>query len=326
MPRPSASARLRSVIVGAAAALALVGTAQADDTLRVGKVNPTAFSFVPLDVGIQTGIFAKHGLKIDQTVFAGSAKLHQAISAKGIDIGLGSGPELAFITKGAPELGVAAMAGPPRLLALVVRKDGDIHSVADLKGKTISVSTVGSLTQWLVSELQRRQGWPTDTIKITPLGAGSAQVAALRAGQIDGASIDLATAYSLEEAGAVRIVLKWGDVVPDFIIHVIYASNDIMNDKPDAVRRFLAGWFETIAYMRAHKTETVAIAQKVMGSSAEISSRVYDELMPMFSDTGKFEPKALKLLSTSFVELGTLDKQPDLTKTFTEKFLPSAGR
>ena len=40
-------------------AAASPGTA---DTLRVGKAGRDAFSFVPADVGVQTGIFKKHGL------------------------------------------------------------------------------------------------------------------------------------------------------------------------------------------------------------------------------------------------------------------------
>lgn len=91
--------------------------ADAADVLRVGKAVPEAFSFVPLDVGMQTGIFAKYGLDIAPAAFAGDAKLHQAMAADGIDIALGSGPAMAFITKGSPAKAIAALAGPPLLLA-----------------------------------------------------------------------------------------------------------------------------------------------------------------------------------------------------------------
>jgi len=39
----------------------------------------------------------------------------------------------------------------------MVRSDGKINSVADLKGKRISASTVGSVTYWFASQLSRRQ-------------------------------------------------------------------------------------------------------------------------------------------------------------------------
>ena len=127
----------------AASGFALPPTARAD-TLRIGKAGRTAFSFVPADVGSQTGIFKKNGLDLDISSFGGDAKVQQAMAADSIDIGLGSGPGLAFIVKGSPVKGIAAMAGPPLIFALVVRNDGVIRSIDDLKGKQIGISTVSS--------------------------------------------------------------------------------------------------------------------------------------------------------------------------------------
>jgi hypothetical protein len=44
--------------------------------------------------------------------------------------------------------------------------------------------------------------------------------------------------------------------------------------------------------------------------------------MPMFTDTGRFEPKALAVLSRSFVEMKILPAEPDMSKLYTEAFLP----
>jgi len=41
-----------------------------------------------------------------------------------------------------------------------------------------------------------------------------------------------------------------------------------------------------------------------------------------FSADGKFQPSALNVMARSFVELGQLDSEPDLTKYYTEAFLP----
>ncbi len=109
---------LAVAVIIAAATIGLSADANADDTLRVGKAVPEAFSFTPLDVGMQTGIFKKHGLDIQETAFAGDAKLQQGMASDSIDIGLGSGPAMAFIVKGAPVKAIAAMAGPPLLLAI----------------------------------------------------------------------------------------------------------------------------------------------------------------------------------------------------------------
>jgi NitT/TauT family transport system substrate-binding protein len=309
-----------------AMALALLGTpAAADQTLRVGKAVTNAFTFTPLDVGMKEGIFKEHGLSIDEYNFGGSAKLQQGLAADSIDIGIGSGPELSFVAKGAPVLGVAAMAGKPALLCLVVAENGPVKTIADLKGKTVSSSTVGSLTTWLVRELSRQQGWGPDGIKLAYLGEEPTQLAALRTGETQGATVQIAAGYRLEEAKEGRILYRFGDIAPHFIIHVIYARKALIASDPDAVRKFLAAWFETITYMTTHKAQVVEVAAPIMGVSPQLAARAYDELMPTFSRDGKFDPEALKVLARSYVEMQLLPKEPDMQTLITEKFLPGAN-
>jgi ABC-type nitrate/sulfonate/bicarbonate transport system substrate-binding protein len=301
-------------------AVALSTPASAADKLRVGKAVPEAFSFVPPDVGMRNGIFQKNNVELELTAFAGDARMQQAAAADSIDILLGSGPAMAFIAKGAPIKGVAAMAGPPLLLAIVVRPNGP-KTVADLKGKTVSVSTAGSLTYWLVSETARRHGWGPSGINIAPMGAMPGQIAALKRGDIDGTIMDIANAFDLEKKGEGRVLVRFTDI-KDFHIHVIFATDKVIASKPAVVRNFLKGWFETISFMRSHKADTVKVAMEVMEKDQDISSRVYDELMPMFSNTGKFDKAALTTLRKSYVELKLLPSEPDMSKLYTEAFLP----
>jgi ABC-type nitrate/sulfonate/bicarbonate transport system substrate-binding protein len=303
-----------------AGALPVSRSVGAAETLRVGKAVPEAFSFVPLDIGMRKGFFAKQGLDIEAIAFTGDARMQQAMASDSLDIALGSGPAMAFIVKGAPIKAVAAMAGPPLLLAIVVRPDGP-KTVADLKGKKISVSTAGSLTYWLVSETSRRQGWGPKGIEIAPMGAMPGQIAAMKRGDIDGAIMDIGNAFELEKRGEGRIVVRFTDI-KDFHIHVIFATDKLIAERPQAVRGFLKGWFETIAFMRKNKAETVAIASEVTHKDAEITARVYDELMPMFSDDGRFAPSALVTLAKSYVELQLLPQEPDMRALYTEAFLP----
>jgi len=306
------------LLVGLQASIAM--PASAAEKLRVGKAVPEAISFVPVDVGMRNGLFAKHGLDIESISFAGDARMQQAMASDSLDIALGSGPAMAFIAKGAPIKGVAAMAGPPLLMAIVVRPDG-AKTVADLKGKTVSVSTAGSLTYWLVSETSRRQGWGPTGINIAPMGAMPGQLAALKRGDIDGAIMDIGNAFDLEKRGEGRVLVRFNDI-KDFHIHIIFATNKLIAGKPDAIRAFLAGWFDTIAFMRKNKAETVKIAMEVTNKDAEVTGRAYDEVMPMFSDTGKFDPQALETLKKSYVELKLLPTEPDMSQLYTEAFLP----
>src|SRR5262245_1540871 len=309
-----------ALVLAGLATVTVTTPAAAADKLRVGKAVPEAFSFVPPDVGMRNGIFQKNNVELELTAFAGDARMQQAAAADSIDILLGSGPAMAFIAKGAPIKGIAAMAGPPLLLAIVVRPDGP-KTVTDLEGKTISVSTAGSLTYWLVSETSRRQGWGPSGINIAPMGAMPGQIAALKRGDIDGTIMDIANAFDLEKKGEARVLVRFRDI-KDFHIHVIFATEKAIAGKPAVVLNFLKGWFETIAFMRTHKADTVKIAMEVMEKDQDISSRVYDELMPMFSNTGRFDKAALTTLSKSYVELKILPNEPDMSKLYTEAFLP----
>jgi NitT/TauT family transport system substrate-binding protein len=283
------------------------------------------FDFVPLDVGMEKGFFKSHGIEVEEVNFAGSAKLQQGLAADAIDIGLGSGPELAFVAKGNSDLAICAFAGPMGLV-LIVRPDAGIDKPADLKGKKISVSTGGGLTDWAVREASRQQGWGADGIVVTPLGSDESQVAALKTKEIDGMAIDVAGAYRLQQDGSAKILLHFSTIAPDFINHITYATNKMIADHPDQLRAFLAGWFDTIAWMRKNKDETVRIAVPVMHQSLEITARAYDEIMPSFSDTGRFDAKALAVLARSFVQMGQLPAEPDMSKLYTEAFLPGGGR
>jgi ABC-type nitrate/sulfonate/bicarbonate transport system substrate-binding protein len=304
------------------ALLALAASSAAADTLRVGKAGREAFSFVPVDIGVRTGIFKRHGLDVEIANFGGDAKLQQAMAADGIDIALGSGPGLAFIVKGSPVKGIAAMAGPPLLFALVVRNDDAVKTVDDLKGRKIGVSTVGSVTSWITSEVSRQRGWGVDGITQVPIGENASRIAAVRSKALDGCIVDIASALNYVQKGEGRILLRFNDLVKDFILHVIFATDKAVAEKPEALRGFLAGWFETIALMRKDKATSVEMAAQVMGTDTATAEKIYDELMPMFSDTGRFDPKALAVLRRSFVEMKTLPEEPDMSKLYTEAFLP----
>jgi NitT/TauT family transport system substrate-binding protein len=319
--RPQGRSPSVALLCGMLLVCALAPSRAGAETLRVGKAVGVAFSFVPLDIGMRKGLFAQNGIEVESTVFGGDARMQQAMAADSIDIALGSGPAMAFIAKGAPIKAIAAMAGPPLLLSLIVRPDGP-RSVAELKGKTVSVSTAGSLTYWMVSETSRRQGWGPNGINIATLGAPQAQYVALERRDTDGMVADISSALDLEKNGKARILMRFGDLVKDFHIHVIFATDKAIATRPAALRAFLNGWLAAIAFMRRDKAATVAIAMDVMSKDEAIISRSYDELMPMFSDHGRFDPKALATLAKSYVELGVLAREPDMTRLYTEAFLP----
>jgi len=316
--------KLRGVAAGLVLGLVLLGAlpAEAADKIRASKAAANAWTFTVLDVGAETGIWAKYGLDVEISALAGDAKLQQALAADSIDVALGSGPSMAFSAKGSPAIAVAAFAGEPRNLAVVVGYDSPIKKTADLKGKTVSVTTTGSLTEWLVKRLSLAEGWGPDGIKTVALGAFPTSLASMRTGQIDGMMTAVESGYALEEKKEGRVLVDMGKYAPHFHTHVIFARSKLVQENPALVTRFLKGFFATVAFMKANRDQTIDITMKVLNVSREVTARTYDYEIAMFSNDGSFDPAAIKVLKESFVEMGVLPAEPKDDQIFTTKFVP----
>jgi ABC-type nitrate/sulfonate/bicarbonate transport system substrate-binding protein len=302
--------------------LCCISPALALDTIRLGKAVPNSFAFGATEVGIDAGIFEKEGLDVAVSSFRGDAQLQQGLAAGSLDIGLGSGPGLGFRVKGAPVIGVAAMYGAPSNLALLVPAKSPLRSVADLKGKRIGVTTIGSLTDWVIRETSRQQGWGSDGIKIVPLGQMQARLAAMDRGELDGTVQEAANGYELEEAGRTRNLVLFGDIVKHFYTHVIFATDDMVDKKPELLRRFLRAWFRTVAFMKSDRAFTVKSETRTLEVRPSIVERIYDAQMPGFSTDGAWDKEAIDVIRASLKDLGILPAVPDAKALYTDKFVP----
>ena len=310
------------LLLAAFFALAIAPAAQANDTVHVGKAQGTAWTFLPVDVGLAQGFFAKQGLDVDSADLGGDAKVQQALAAGSVDFGLGSGPGLAFAAKGGASIGVAAFAGPPRNISAIVLADSPAKTVADLKGKLIAVSSVGSLSDWLAKQMAIQEGWGQDGIKTVPLGAVETSIAALRAHQVDAVVLSTEAGFGLEERMEGRMLISMDHFAPHFITHVVFAQRAMVTKNPALIERFLKAFFASIVYMRSHKEETSVLAQKVLHQDATVVGKDDEFEGPMFILDGRFDPEAVATLKKSFVDMGTLPNAPSDDAMFTTQFVP----
>jgi ABC-type nitrate/sulfonate/bicarbonate transport system substrate-binding protein len=316
----------RDVLTGTAA-LVLAGSTPAlaqspPDVVRVGKAVYSSFPFAAAEVGQEAGIWKALNLSLDITAFKGDAQVQQALAAGSIDIGLGSGPSMAYRSKGVPAIAVAVMAGRPLDMALVVAHGSDIKSLAALKGKAIGVTTAGSLTDWLARQVSTSQGWGPEGVTILPLGAMETRVSALSTGQISASVHDLTEAYEIERLGKGTILTLFGDVVKDFDTHIIFASDTMVNQKTAVLQRFLKGWFQTVAYMRKNKDASIKTIAKVMHVDEAVVAKSYPADMSMMSNDGAFSQAALDVVRKSVQDLGMIDGTLDEKNMYTSKFVP----
>jgi ABC-type nitrate/sulfonate/bicarbonate transport system substrate-binding protein len=300
-----------------------VSQSQAAEKLRVGTPEPTAFVFAPINVAIESGILKKHGLEAERFDFAGGAKLHQAMVAGSLDLIIGTGSDILFLAKGARERAVAAYANDLNSLSLIVRGDDDrIKTVDDLKGKTIGTTTAGSFTTWISKTIAKNHGWGPDGFQPAYLGQMSSLIAGLTSKNVDAIVGTTSQALVLESQGRARVLVKAGDEIKDFIADMVYASEPMMKERAGELRRFLRAWFETIAYMKAHKAETVRITQKATKLPDDMAAKVYDIEMPTFFTDGHFDRGKLQAVKQALLDTGVLDKSPPDDQIIDESFLP----
>jgi NitT/TauT family transport system substrate-binding protein len=319
---------VRDAAVGAAFVLALGVAvmplpAAAATTLTVGKAAPNADPIIPVDVGYQAGIFKKHGLDLKIVDFLGGSKMAQAMAAGAIDIGDGAGTEMALVAKGVPMLAICESSSTFPFLSIAVPWDSPIKSMAELKGKKIGISSAGSLTDWLARELARKEGWAPDDVTTVAIGNGATGViAAFREHLVDADIGTTSLFLDMQEKKTGRPLVLVSDYEGSAGSGALYASKQLIDTNPDAVRAFVSGWLETIDYIRTHKAETVKIESGVTGLPESVMAKEYDLTLGMFTKDCRFDAQSLATLKRTFADLKLLSAPPDMATLYTEKYLP----
>ena len=307
------------------AMLLAIGTmpAAAETTLTVAKASPTSDAIIPVNVGDELGIFKRHGLDLKLLELQGGAKMAQAVAAGSADIGDGAGTEMAFVAKGAPMIAVCEDTAPAPFLSIGVPWDSPIQTIDELKGKLIGVSNSGSFSDWSARVLARKKGWGENGVRTVGIGNGVAAVgAALKTHQIDAMITGTNVFLAFEEKQEARLLAPVSTWEGNVASGALFASHDIIAKNPDAVRAFLAGWIETVDYMRAHKAETVKIESAITHFDEQVMSREYDLVIGMFTKDCRFDAESLAALKSSFADLKLVEGDPDMAKLYTEAYLP----
>src|SRR6202034_4066211 len=96
----------------------------------------------------------------------------------------------------------------------IVGANSTAKSVDDLQGRKIGVSTAGSLTKWLVDQLNRAKGWNEGGVEPVAIGGElSTELAALKTNAVDAFVDAPAIGYQLESQHAGRLLMTVADYV-----------------------------------------------------------------------------------------------------------------
>lgn len=310
-----------SILVAALVTAALAHGVRAEERVNVAR-SGIDIAFAPIEVGREAHIWSELGLDVEVLDVPGT-RIEQVLTSGDADVGLGAAVALGARLKGVPSIGVAAIAGPPYNFTLIVPVQSPIKTVADLRGRSVAVSTAGSLTEWMVRALSREQGWGADGIKTVPLGGDEARIAALRSNAgVDADLAGLMQAVDLQDKGQVRILVYFGDVVKDFQNLVLKASDRFVAEHPDRLERFLRGWFRTVTYMKTHPDETTKVIAAAFRIDPASVAKALPIEMKMMSEDGTFSTTGMEVVRQSLVELKILPSLPAMSDLITERFVP----
>jgi NitT/TauT family transport system substrate-binding protein len=317
------SIRLQDVVLTVILLVIGRSSAFAGSALSVGKADAKASAILPVNVADRLGLFTKHGLDVTISDFTGGSKLSQAMVAGSIDVGVGAGTEMAFVAKGAPLIAVCNDAPPIPFIGIAVPWDSPIHTVNQLKGKKIGISSAGSLTDWLARQLADHEGWGPNGVERVAIGNNAGAIlAAFHTNAIDADIAVTSNIFNWEERKEGRLLIPVSSYVGNIAAGAIYATQHLIATDPNALRGFLATWLETIDYISTHKAETVKIESEVTGYPESVMAKEYDITKNMFSGDCKFDADSLNNLRRAFVDQKLVESPPDMSKFYTEAFLP----
>jgi NitT/TauT family transport system substrate-binding protein len=253
--------------------------AHADDTLKVAIPQKGAWDAGIAELGQRGGLFKKHGLDLDILYTSAGPESIQALIGGSIDIAAASGISAAVGTfaKGAPiRILSSEMTGAPDLY-WYVPAESPIKTIADMNGKTISFSAVGSSSNAAVLALIAQYHL---TAKPQPTGNIAATITQTMTGQVDVGFGAAPFGLDLVESGKTRIIATGNDVVAlrTRAVRVNIVGAQTLQTKHDALVRFMQAYRETVDWMYS-SPDALRIYGEYSGLPANIVQHVL-QLVP----------------------------------------------
>jgi len=268
--------------------------------------------FAPVFVAKEKGYFAEQGIDMNLEPLPGGSDMVLLTASGDFDAGIGgTGP--AFFNAVASGLPIKVIApghqeGSPVATPLMISKanceSGKITSVADLKGKKVSVNARGATEYWLAQALGTA-GLTLDDIQLETLAFPDA-VAALQSGAIDAAMVGEPLATKAEQDGiAIRLLSDFP--VQNIQPTMIFANKKWLEENPELATGLVT------AYLKAARDltnggfddpATLAIIEQYTNVPADL---IRESVKPVYSVNGAIDLNSINTLQQFFRDRGQLE-------------------
>ncbi len=216
--------------------------------------------------------------------------------------------------------------------ALVVSERSGIKTLADLKGKHIGVTGIGSSTNFLASYLVTKGGGNTGQYTPVPVGAGNTLIVAMQQNRIDAAVTTEPTVSRLQKMGLAHVLVDMrtaagtrGALGGTYPAACVYTRADYARTHHDAVQRAVSAFVKTLEYLQSHGASAIAdrMPEDYYVGDKPLYLAALGASMNMFNPTGVMPPDGpptvLKVLASFNKELDPA--KIDLKKTYTDEFV-----
>jgi NitT/TauT family transport system substrate-binding protein len=258
-------------------ALPSLSAAQNKTRLNWGAVSGV---MSPIWVAQEEGLFKKHGLDIELIHIASTSKAIQSMLAG----------EIQFTTADALNSIQAVAAGADVVMvcegvnrfvfSLMAR--ADLRRVAELKGKKIGITRLGSSTHTAVLYVAAKAGLGANDYTLLQLGEVPNILTTLLAGQIDAGALSPPTNSRAKKAGLHELV-NLGVDGPEYPSTVIASTRVYVKANADTTRRIIRALGEGLNLFKANRQIGIRAIQKYARlNDPEILDDTYNQFRDAF--------------------------------------------
>jgi len=266
----------RILHIAALVLFALTAPASAADkvTVAVNRLSAGA----PLYIAKDKGFFAAEDLDVALMHLTSSQAIGLAVAAGDAQFGMTAVTAGIYTMagKGALKMIAGGYEEHPGFhgVALVVNKaawDRGLKTPADLAGKRIAITAVGSGSHNQLARLAAKHGFKYQDMQLLPLQTLANEVSAVKGGQVDATPVPATLAKELENSGAAKIIAWMGDEVPTQF-GGLFATPQTADRRRALVARFVRAYVKAIAYYDAAVQRRDADGRAIRGEA-------YDEVI-----------------------------------------------
>lgn len=226
-------------------------------------------------LGIEHGIFEKYGIDLQVINFQkGGAEAAAGIASGQVDMGSFGTPILTGISKGLPIKIVAAPANKEMNFVLVAAND--IAAVEDLKGRIVATGALGGGNHQSFVKIIEAHGLKESDINVVATG-GTDPFLIIKSGRVAAVQTEGAPVLHIESEGAGHTLAKAKDYYGDYEHSYVFATNDFIENHPEAVSDFLKASRESHEYARDHFDELVEAGKPLVGFDEAVIRKFYEE-------------------------------------------------